>query len=75
MIVAHVPGTRSRHIILYALGTCGWCHKTKKLPDDPGVEYNYAYADQLERDEEKKAIQEVKAWNLEGKERASCAVH
>lgn len=24
MTVAHVPGTRSRHIMLYALSTCGY---------------------------------------------------
>lgn len=63
MTVVHVPGRKSRHVMLYALSTCGWCHKTRKLLDDLGVEYDYAYVDQLDGDEKKKTIREVKAWN------------
>jgi hypothetical protein len=37
MTSVHVPGKKSRRIMLYALSTCGWCHKTKKLLDDLGV--------------------------------------
>jgi len=48
MTVVQVPGKKSRHIMLYALSTCGWCGKTKKLLDDLGVEYSYEYVDQLQ---------------------------
>jgi len=49
--------------MLYALSTCGWCQKTKKLLDDLGVEYDYEYVDQLQGDEGEKAIKEVSSWN------------
>ena len=63
MTVVHIPGRRAGHIMLYALSTCGWCRKTKKLLDDLGVEYNYEYVDQLEGDEKEEAIGKVTKWN------------
>ncbi len=63
MTVVHIPGKKSSHIMLYALSTCGWCRKTKKLLDDLGVEYNYEYVDQLQGEEKEEAIRKVKAWN------------
>ena len=59
----HVPGKDVGHIMLYALSTCGWCAKTKKLLDDLGVEYNFEYVDHLQGEEREQAIQEVKHWN------------
>jgi len=49
--------------MLYALSTCGWCRKTRKLLDDLGVEYAYEYVDQLQGDEKEAAIREVTRWN------------
>ena len=63
MTVTHVPGENVGSIRLYALSTCGWCQKTKKLLDDLGVAYDYEYVDQLVGGEKDKAIQEVKTWN------------
>ncbi len=63
MTVVNVPGKKSRHIMLYALSTCGWCGKTKKLLDDLGVEYNYEYVDQLQGTEQEEATRKVKDWN------------
>jgi glutaredoxin len=63
MAIVHVPGKKSGHIMLYALSTCGWCHKTRKLLDDLGVEYNYEYVDQLHGDEKQEAIKKVTAQN------------
>jgi len=63
MGVIHVPGTSSRQIMLYALSTCGWCHKTRKLLDELGVEYDYVYVDQLDDDEKEHTVRTVKAWN------------
>ena len=63
MTVVNIPGKKSRHIMLYALSTCSWCQKTKKLLDDLGVEYNYEYVDQLQGDEKEEAIRKVTAWN------------
>ena len=63
MAVVHVPGKNSGHIMLYALSTCGWCQKTKKLLDDLGVAYDYEYVDHLDGDEREKAIKEITVWN------------
>lgn len=63
MNTVHVPGTKSKHIMLYALSTCGWCHKAKKFLDGLGVEYEYVYVDQLEGDDKKAVVRDVKQWN------------
>jgi glutaredoxin-like protein NrdH len=51
MTVEHVPGKKVGHIMLYALSTCGWCSKTKKLLDD------------LEGEDRMSATAEVERWN------------
>ena len=63
MSVVHVPGENSADIMLYALSTCGWCQRTKKLLDDLGVAYDYEYVDHLQGEEREEAIQKVTAWN------------
>ena len=63
MTVVHIPGRKAGHIMLYALSTCGWCGKTKKLLDDLGVEYSYEYVDQLQDGEKEEAVRKVKEWN------------
>jgi glutaredoxin-like protein NrdH len=63
MAVVHVPGKKSRHVMLYALSTCGWCAKTKKLLDDLGIEYDYEYVDRLQGDERDEAVQKVAECN------------
>jgi glutaredoxin-like protein NrdH len=63
MAVVNIPGKKSHHIMLYALSTCGWCQKTRKLLDDLGVEYNYEYVDLLQSGERERAIKEVSSWN------------
>ncbi len=63
MTIIHVPGKNAGQIVLYALSTCGWCAKTKKLLDDLGVEYYYEYVDHLQGEAREKAIREVEKWN------------
>jgi glutaredoxin-like protein NrdH len=63
MTVKHVPGKNAGHLLLYALSTCGWCAKTKKLLDDLAVEYYYEYVDLLQGKEREKAILDVEKWN------------
>jgi glutaredoxin-like protein NrdH len=63
MSVVHVPGKNSNRIMLYALSTCGWCQKTKRLLDELGVAYDYEYVDQLSGEERQKVIAEVTRWN------------
>ena len=63
MDVVHVKGKNKGKIFLYAISTCGWCKKTKKLLNKLGVEYSYINVDLLEKDEKYKIVNEVKKWN------------
>jgi glutaredoxin len=48
--------------VLYALSTCVWCKKTKRLLDRLGVKYEIIYVDMLSDDEEQKVIDAVCKW-------------
>jgi glutaredoxin len=63
MKIEHVNGINKGKIMLYALSTCVWCKKTKKLLDDLGVEYNYIYVDFLKGDEKDEAIDKIMKCN------------
>jgi glutaredoxin-like protein NrdH len=63
MDVKHVKGKKAGHIMMYALSTCGWCKKTKRLLNDLGVEYHYTDVDLLEGDDRSKTMSEVERWN------------
>ena len=63
MKVEHVNGENKGNIMLYALSTCLWCKKTKKILDNLGVEYNFLYVDLLEGDEKEKTREEIIKWN------------
>ena len=63
MTVEHVPGKHAGHIMLYALSTCGWCAKTKKLLEDLGVEYYYEYVDDLQGDDRQETMKQLEKWN------------
>jgi len=66
MAVIQVPGENVGNVKLYALSTCGWCQKTKKLLEDMGVAYEYEDVDNLYGDDREKAVQEIKNWNPSG---------
>lgn len=59
----HVSGENRGKIKLYALSTCGWCAKTKKLLNQLGVRYYYLDVDHLKGKERENAIEEIKRWN------------
>ncbi len=44
---------------VYALSTCPWCKKVKKLLDDKNVQYDVIDVDLAQGDEQKKALAEV----------------
>ena len=57
----HVDGEDKGSVRLFALSTCVWCKKTKRLLDELGVAYDYVFADHAhgaERDEIVKAVEE-----------------
>ncbi len=59
----HVSGENKGDIKLYALSTCGWCSKTKKLLGELGVEYSYTDVDQLEGEERDEVMDEICKFN------------
>lgn len=63
MEMKHVPGKNRGALVLYALSTCIWCKKMKKLLDDLGLEYSYVYVDMLDEADEQEALSVVKKFN------------
>jgi len=61
--MVHIEGEDKGKIILYALSTCVWCKKTKKLLTELGVDFHYVYVDLLEEDEKEKVLDEMKTHN------------
>lgn len=59
----HVEGKNKGNIMLFALSTCGWCKKTKKLLNELGVEYHYVDVDILEGEQKDETIKELDGWN------------
>ena len=62
----HVPGENHGRIVLYALSTCGWCRKARKLLEEMGVDFFYIYVDLLVGEESSQAKKEVLRWNPRG---------
>ena len=63
MALQHVVGKNKGRIVLYALSTCPWCKKTKKLLEDIGVEYYFGDVDLMTDAERKEAMRIVQKWN------------
>ena len=63
MEIQHVPGKNKGHVMLYALSTCGWCKKTKKLLNELGVEYYFIDVDLIGEEEKSKVKTTISEWN------------
>jgi glutaredoxin len=60
----HVKGSNQDHkVMLFALSTCGWCRRTKKLLETLEVAYEYIDVDQLMAEEKDRVREEVTRWN------------
>ncbi len=65
MQTTKVEGSKSKHkVFLYTLSTCGWCKKTKELLKENGVTYEYLDLDTSSKEDQKKAVEELKSKNL-----------
>jgi glutaredoxin len=59
-----VGGANDRGVVvLYALSTCPWCKRTKKLLQDNGVPFQYVDVDLLTGEEEDRIIADVARLN------------
>jgi len=59
----YIEGEDKGKIVLYALSTCVWCKKTKKLLTELSVDFHYVYVDLLEEGEIEKVLDEMKHHN------------
>lgn len=59
----HVEGKKSGRIKLFALSTCVWCRKTKRLLDELALGYDYVDVDLLAGEENAEAKDEIYRWN------------
>jgi glutaredoxin-like protein NrdH len=62
----HVEGENKGAIKLFALSTCIWCGKTKKLLNELGVEYDFIDVDLLDNDDQQEALSEIRKYNPAG---------
>ena len=64
MDIKHIEGKKRGHqVMLYALSTCVWCKKTKRMLNQLGIDYHFVDVD-LATPEEKEAIKKiVLKWN------------
>ena len=58
-----VPGTDRGKVLMFAISTCVWCKKTKRLLKSLGVAHEYIDVDLLEGDEKKHVVEELRHWN------------
>lgn len=61
-----VDGTDKGDIKLYALSTCIFCMRTKRLLDKLGVAYRYVDVDQLDGDNQDEAVEQMQEHNPSG---------
>lgn len=63
MTVVHVKGKNKGRVMLYALSTCVWCQKTKRLLEALGVEFSYVYVDLMVGAEKEQVLNEMSHCN------------
>jgi len=56
-----VPGSNNKHrVLLYALSTCAWCKRAKKLLKDENIEYEYIDVDLCDEMDRNKIQNDIK---------------
>lgn len=61
--LVHVDGRSRSRIVLYALSTCGWCRKTKRLLEELGIGFDFVDVDLLSGKESIETEEAVRLWN------------
>ncbi len=62
----HVKGKKKGDVLVYALSTCVWCKKTRKLLDELGVDYEVIEVDLIEDPKDKEKVhKQIEKWNPE----------
>lgn len=63
MVLEHVSGKKTKHIVIYALSTCPWCRKTKNLLNELGIEYDFVDIDLVPAEEKQALLDTMCKWN------------
>lgn len=63
MEIKHVAGKNKGKLLLFALSTCAWCKKAKKMLTSLGVGFDYCDVDRLDKESRQAAEKELKKWN------------
>lgn len=63
MALTHVRGKNKGDTVLYALSTCPWCHKTKQLLNQLGIDYYFVDVDQASGAELGEFEKTIRKWN------------
>jgi glutaredoxin len=66
MEIKHIEGKNKGRVMLYALSTCVWCKKTKRLLNQLTIAYDYIDVDLLDSTEREKVDKTVLRWNPSG---------
>ena len=66
METKHIDGKNKGNIMLYALSTCVWCKRTKRLLNDLKIAYDYIDVDLLDGAEREDINKKVLKWNPSG---------
>jgi len=66
MEIKHIEGKKKGSVLLYALSTCVWCKKTKRLLNEIGIAYDYIDVDLLDAAEREEINKRVLYWNSKG---------
>lgn len=60
MQIIKVSGSNNKHkVLMYAISTCGWCKRTKKMLNDMNVEYEYVDIDLSSWEDRQKIRQDI----------------
>lgn len=58
-----IEGKTKVSIMLFALSTCVWCKKAKKLLEELNATYSYIDMDLIDDDVKEKFLNQLKQWN------------
>ncbi|MFW6041190.1 MAG: glutaredoxin family protein [Thermoplasmatota archaeon] len=65
--ITKVEGENDKNeVFLYAISTCGWCKKVKKLLKEMDIEYEYIDIDTVSGSNSKEIREELKEYNPSG---------
>ncbi len=66
MDITHIEGRKKGKVMLYALSTCVWCKKTKRLLNQLGIDYHFVDVDLASAEDKDEINSVVLRWNPSG---------